>query len=223
MCGRYPICNVLGDIKGPKRKKFRDFKVLILVPFPWLGIHLDVSRVWRTARFRLLVARKLSWRSSTSIGRKGVAPASGSMSRSALLRLAGRVAQSSRAMSSSSIGLRAGETAPAITTAQGPSGLIDVRSKYIFAPHCFWHVALIGKSTPHYAIQVPNRLLMGPGPSNAHPRVLVAQSLPLLGHLHPPFLKIMDEIQAGLRYIFQTESKYTCLVTGSGTVPRDYV
>lgn len=37
-------------------------------------------------------------------------------------------------------------------------------------------------------IKVPNRLLMGPGPSNAHPRVLNAQGLPLLGHLHPPFL-----------------------------------
>lgn len=36
--------------------------------------------------------------------------------------------------------------------------------------------------------KVPNRLLMGPGPSNAHPRVLNAQGLPLLGHLHPPFL-----------------------------------
>ena len=44
---------------------------------------------------------------------------------------------------------------------------------------------------------------MGPGPANAHPRVLAAQSLPLLGHLHPPFIKIMDEIQDGLRYVFQ--------------------
>jgi hypothetical protein len=39
--------------------------------------------------------------------------------------------------------------------------------------------------------QVPQRLLMGPGPANADPRVLAAQSLPLLGHMHPPFLKIM--------------------------------
>ena len=44
---------------------------------------------------------------------------------------------------------------------------------------------------------------MGPGPANAHPRVLAAQTLPLLGHLHPPFVKIMDEIQDGLRYVFQ--------------------
>jgi aspartate aminotransferase-like enzyme len=44
---------------------------------------------------------------------------------------------------------------------------------------------------------------MGPGPSNGYPRVLQAQALPLLGHLHPPFVKIMDEIQEGLRYLFQ--------------------
>lgn len=33
---------------------------------------------------------------------------------------------------------------------------------------------------------------MGPGPANPNPRVLLAQALPLLGHMHPPFLKIMD-------------------------------
>ena len=54
-----------------------------------------------------------------------------------------------------------------------------------------------------FSLQVPSRLLMGPGPANAHPRVLAAQTLPLLGHLHPPFVKIMDEIQDGLRYVFQ--------------------
>jgi alanine-glyoxylate transaminase / serine-glyoxylate transaminase / serine-pyruvate transaminase len=58
---------------------------------------------------------------------------------------------------------------------------------------------------------------MGPGPANAHPRVLAAQTLPLLGHMHPPFLKIMDEIQEGLRYVFQTDSKYTLMVSGTGT------
>ena len=60
--------------------------------------------------------------------------------------------------------------------------------------------------------QVPTRRLMGPGPTNAHPRVLTAQALPLLGHLHPPFLAIMDEIQQGLRYLFQTTSQYVLLV-----------
>ena len=36
------------------------------------------------------------------------------------------------------------------------------------------------------------------------------------GHLHPPFLAIMDEIQAGLRYLFQTQSKYVLLISGTG-------
>ncbi|KAA6421055.1 MAG: alanine-glyoxylate transaminase [Trebouxia sp. A1-2] len=65
-------------------------------------------------------------------------------------------------------------------------------------------------------LKVPSRLLMGPGPTNAHPRVLSAQSLPLLGHLHPPFLAIMNEIQQGLRYLFQTTSPYVLLVSGTG-------
>lgn len=42
-------------------------------------------------------------------------------------------------------------------------------------------------------LQVPQRLLMGPGPANADPRILAAQAMPLLGHMHPPFLKIMGE------------------------------
>jgi len=36
---------------------------------------------------------------------------------------------------------------------------------------------------------------MGPGPANADPRILAAQSLPLLGHMHPPFLKIMGALR----------------------------
>lgn len=64
--------------------------------------------------------------------------------------------------------------------------------------------------------QVPQRMLMGPGPANAYPRILAAQSLPLLGHMHPPFLKIMDEISDGLRYALQTDSKYTLMVSGTG-------
>lgn len=57
---------------------------------------------------------------------------------------------------------------------------------------------------------------MGPGPANADPRILAAQSLPLLGHMHPPFLKIMDEVQQGLQYLFQTDSPYTLCVSGTG-------
>jgi len=65
-------------------------------------------------------------------------------------------------------------------------------------------------------LTVPPRLLMGPGPANSPPRVLAAMTQPLLGHLHPPFLKIMDEIQENLRYIMQTDSKYVLATSGSG-------
>ena len=53
-------------------------------------------------------------------------------------------------------------------------------------------------------LQVPSRLLMGPGPANPNPRVLQAQALPLLGHMHPPFLKIMDgeNIPAALVFLW---------------------
>jgi len=62
----------------------------------------------------------------------------------------------------------------------------------------------------------PEKFLMGPGPSNAHPRVLQAQALPLLGHLHPEFCKIMDECKAGIRYLFQTENRVTLALSSTG-------
>ncbi len=69
---------------------------------------------------------------------------------------------------------------------------------------------------PTGPIDVPKRYLMGPGPANADPRILAAQALPLLGHMHPPYLKIMDEVQQGLRYLFQTSSPYVLNVSGTG-------
>jgi alanine-glyoxylate transaminase/serine-glyoxylate transaminase/serine-pyruvate transaminase len=46
--------------------------------------------------------------------------------------------------------------------------------------------------------------------------VLAAQSLPLLGHLHPPFVKIMDEISEGLKYLVQTDMGKTLCISGTG-------
>ena len=65
-------------------------------------------------------------------------------------------------------------------------------------------------------IDVPQRFMMGPGPSNVHPRVLAATSLPILGHMHPPMLHIMAEIQEGLKYMAQTESKNVICASGPG-------
>jgi alanine-glyoxylate transaminase/serine-glyoxylate transaminase/serine-pyruvate transaminase len=61
------------------------------------------------------------------------------------------------------------------------------------------------------------RLLLGPGPSNAHPRVLEAMAQPLLGHLDPAFLAIMDDVQAGLRRLFQTDNDFTLPLSATGS------
>jgi alanine-glyoxylate transaminase / serine-glyoxylate transaminase / serine-pyruvate transaminase len=63
----------------------------------------------------------------------------------------------------------------------------------------------------------PTRLLLGPGPSQVHPRVLRAMSTPLLGHLDPRFLEIMNEVQAMLRAVFRTENPFTIAVSGTGS------
>ena len=63
----------------------------------------------------------------------------------------------------------------------------------------------------------PRRLLLGPGPSMVHPRVLRALSTPLLGHLDPAFLALMDDIQALLRFVFQTKNHFTIAVSGTGS------
>ena len=63
-------------------------------------------------------------------------------------------------------------------------------------------------------LNVPLRLLLGPGPSNAHPRILQAMAMRQVGHLDPAFLKLMDEIQELLRYAWQTDNKFTIPVSG---------
>ncbi len=63
----------------------------------------------------------------------------------------------------------------------------------------------------------PSRLLLGPGPSLVHPRVLQALSLPLVGHLDPFFLTMMDEIQELLRNTFRTRNRLTLAVSGTGS------
>jgi alanine-glyoxylate transaminase/serine-glyoxylate transaminase/serine-pyruvate transaminase len=70
-------------------------------------------------------------------------------------------------------------------------------------------------------LEVPNRLLLGPGPSNAHPAVLQAMNTTPLGHLDPAFLTLMDEIQSLLRYVWQTENPHTIAVSGTGTAAME--
>ena len=65
--------------------------------------------------------------------------------------------------------------------------------------------------------QIPKRLLMGPGPSNTHPRVLAAMSQPMIGYLDPVFLELMDETMALLRGVFGTQNQLTFPVSATGS------
>jgi alanine-glyoxylate transaminase/serine-glyoxylate transaminase/serine-pyruvate transaminase len=66
-------------------------------------------------------------------------------------------------------------------------------------------------------LQPPSRVLLGPGPSNVHPRVLRAMSTPLVGHLDPAFLRIMDETKRLLQFVFQTRNELTIPISGTGS------
>jgi alanine-glyoxylate transaminase/serine-glyoxylate transaminase/serine-pyruvate transaminase len=61
------------------------------------------------------------------------------------------------------------------------------------------------------------RILLGPGPSDPHPRVLAALAAPTLGHLDPQFLEYMDDIQRLLREAFCTQNALTFAVSGTGS------
>ncbi len=60
------------------------------------------------------------------------------------------------------------------------------------------------------------RVLLGPGPSNLHPRVFRAMASPILGYMDPDFLSIMDHTMALLRCLFQTENELAVTLPGTG-------
>jgi alanine-glyoxylate transaminase/serine-glyoxylate transaminase/serine-pyruvate transaminase len=66
-----------------------------------------------------------------------------------------------------------------------------------------------------------DRTLMGPGPSDVHPRVLRAMATPLVGYLDPSFVDVMNDVQAGLRYLLQTENEHTLAVSGTGSAAME--
>lgn len=78
------------------------------------------------------------------------------------------------------------------------------------------------KSAPSLSpLNVPERLLLGPGPSNVNPTVLQAMNTPPLGHLDPVFLGLMDEIQTLLRYVWHTDNRLTYAISGTGTAAME--
>src|SRR3990170_941420 len=66
-------------------------------------------------------------------------------------------------------------------------------------------------------LNVPARLLLGPGPSNVHPRVYRAMMTPVIGYLDPRFLQLLDDTQRPLRALFRTENDMTIAISGTGT------
>lgn len=70
---------------------------------------------------------------------------------------------------------------------------------------------------PYLDLNIIPRTLLGPGPSGVHPRVLQALAYPLVGHLDPQFIALMNEVQDLLRYVFETDNQLTIPVSGTGS------
>src|SRR3990167_8266352 len=76
------------------------------------------------------------------------------------------------------------------------------------------------KRTPSF--HPPQRSLMGPGPTEIHPRVLTTMSQPAIGYLDPIFVEMMEELKTLLRYIYQTKNPLTFPVSGPGSVGMEF-
>ncbi|MBN2304361.1 MAG: alanine--glyoxylate aminotransferase family protein [Anaerolineae bacterium] len=70
-------------------------------------------------------------------------------------------------------------------------------------------------------LAMPPRVLLGPGPSMVDPRVLRAMATPLVGHLDPAFIQLMDRTKELLRYTFQTANDLTLPISGTGTAAME--
>src|SRR5512134_1262671 len=68
----------------------------------------------------------------------------------------------------------------------------------------------------------PQRTLMGPGPTEIHPRVLTTMSQPAIGYLDPVFIEMMEELKGLLRYVYQTKNPLTFPISGPGSVGMEY-
>ena len=71
------------------------------------------------------------------------------------------------------------------------------------------------------ALDIPERLLLGPGPSNSNPDVVAAMNRQPIGHLDPAYLDLMDEVQAMMRYVWQTENQMTLPISGTGSAAME--
>jgi alanine-glyoxylate transaminase/serine-glyoxylate transaminase/serine-pyruvate transaminase len=73
-----------------------------------------------------------------------------------------------------------------------------------------------------FSFHPPQRTLMGPGPTEIHPRVLTTMSQPAIGYLDPVFIEMMEELKQLLRYAYQTKNPLTFPISGPGSVGMEY-
>ena len=84
-------------------------------------------------------------------------------------------------------------------------------------------ISTLNEENLHYLDKtyVPSRLLLGPGPSNAHPEVLKALSLNPIGHLDEAYIELMSDVQKLLRYTWQCNNRITLPMSGTGSAAME--
>ncbi len=80
---------------------------------------------------------------------------------------------------------------------------------------------MIGKTIDYPELNPPVRLLLGPGPSAVHPKVLRALTTPLLGYMDPAFFQLLDHIKSLLQYVFETKNPMTLAISGTGSAAME--
>ena len=75
---------------------------------------------------------------------------------------------------------------------------------------------MTSETLPYGQLTHEPRVLLGPGPSNLHPRIFQAMSSPILGYADPEFFRIMDQTMTLLRFLFQTKNELTITLPGTG-------
>lgn len=74
-----------------------------------------------------------------------------------------------------------------------------------------------------YQLNPPQRILLGPGPSDVHPQTLQAQALPLIGHMDPAFIEIMNQVAEMLRAVYGTKNHLTLPISATGSAGMETV
>ncbi|MEM7254712.1 MAG: alanine--glyoxylate aminotransferase family protein [Pseudomonadota bacterium] len=83
-------------------------------------------------------------------------------------------------------------------------------------------MATVAKPKRIQSFHPPQRTLMGPGPTEIHPRVLTTMSQPAIGYLDPVFVEMMEELKELLRYVYQTKNALTFPLSGPGSVGMEF-